>query len=183
MEHEDWLEKAEFFALGVLEGDDMQAFESHLAAGCAVCRTRVDESATALNQLATGLDAFSPQAEQKTRLFERIDSDKPGLIYIHAGEGNWLEVEPGIFAKILNRDSARKTVTAIVRMAPGSRYEDHRHTSTEEVLVLEGSCYCGGRLLRKGDYHRAEPGSSHFDTRTEEGSLMLLTTAVQNQPT
>jgi quercetin dioxygenase-like cupin family protein len=66
-------------------------------------------------------------------------------------------------------------------MEPGSRYGNHRHTQTEELYVLEGSCYCGGRLLGPGDYHRAEAGSIHLDTHTEEGSLMLMIASVQNE--
>ena len=181
MEHEEFLEQAELFALGVLEGDELRQFEVHLASGCTFCRAKIKDSSAALDQLAFSLEPAPLPPDLKTRLLERIDSDKPGLVFIHNGQGEWLEVEPGIFAKVLNRDVARKSVTVLVRMAPGSRYIDHRHTQTEEVLVLEGSCYCGGRLLRKGDYHRAEPGSFHFDTRTDDGSVMLLTTAMQNE--
>jgi hypothetical protein len=47
-------------------------------------------------------------------------------------------------------------------------------------LVLDGSCYCGGRLLRKGDYHRAEVGSVHVDMRSDEGSLMLISAPLQS---
>jgi len=71
-------------------------------------------------------------------------------------------------------------ITALVRLAPGSRYAAHRHLGTEEVLVLEGSCYCGGRLLRKGDYHRAEVGSVHVNMRSDEGSLMLISAPLQS---
>jgi len=56
-------------------------------------------------------------------------------------------------------DSAQQRVTALVRMEPGSQ--------SEELYVLEGSCDCGGRLLRQGDYHRAEAGSIHLDTHTD----------------
>jgi quercetin dioxygenase-like cupin family protein len=181
VEHEEFFEQAELFALGVLEGEELRQFEVHLASGCTLCQAKVKESTSALDQFAFSLKPTTPPANLKTTLLERIDSDKPGLVFIHSGEGEWREVESGIFAKVLNRDVARKTVTVLVRMAPGSRYIDHRHTQTEEVLVLEGSCYCGGRLLRKGDYHRAEPGSFHFDTRTDTGSVMLLTTAMQNE--
>lgn len=180
MEHNELLERAEIYAIGALDGEELREFEAHIAAGCALCRAKIKESSAALDRIALSLE-LQPPPQLKTTLFERIDSDKPGLVFIHSGEGEWLEVAAGIFAKVLNRDVARKTVTALVRMAPGSRYDDHRHTQTEEVLVLEGSCYCGGRLLRKGDYHRAEPGSFHFDTRTDDGSLMLLTTAMQNE--
>lgn len=181
MEHEEWLERAELFALGVLEGAELSQFEKHLASGCAPCEALASQTTAALDQAAQSLEPQAPRPELKTRLFERIDSDKPGLLFVHAGEGDWLEMAPGIYVKILHRDDLSKIVTALVRMAPGSCYDNHRHTQTEELLVLDGSCYCGGRLLRKGDYHRAEPGSYHYDTRTDDGSLMLLKTAMQNE--
>lgn len=181
MEHDAWLEQAEFFALGALAGEELRAFEAHLAAGCAQCRKTIQETTRALDQLPAALAPIAPAPSQKSRLFERIDSENPGLTFVHANEGDWPEMLPGIFVKVLHRDDKTGVVTALCRMAPGSRYANHRHTQTEEVLVLEGSCYCGGRLLRKGDYHRAEPSSYHYDTRTDEGSLMLLKTALQNE--
>ena len=181
MEHEEWLERAEFYALSVLEDEELNQFQAHLSTGCPLCRARVKESAEALAQIPAALAPLTPPPSIKANLLERIDSEKPGLVFIHANEGEWLEMAPGVLAKILNMDAAKQRVTALVRMAPGSRYDNHRHTQTEELLVLEGSCYCGGRLLRQGDYHRAEAGSLHFDTRTDEGSLMLLTTALQNE--
>jgi hypothetical protein len=35
--------------------------------------------------------------------------------------------------------------------------------------------------MQKGDYHRAEAGSIHLDTHTDEGSLMLIITSAQNE--
>jgi len=172
---------ADIYAAGALDGDDLVQFQAHLAAGCVLCQARIRESEQALSATAASVQSATPAPSVKASLFERIESEKPGLIYIHASEGSWIEAEPGIFAKILNLDTERRRVTALVRMAPGARYADHRHLGMEEVLVLEGSCYCGGRLLRKGDYHRAEPGSIHLDTRTEEGSFMLVTAPLENE--
>jgi anti-sigma factor ChrR (cupin superfamily) len=124
---------------------------------------------------------LTPPDRAKSRLFEQIDAEKPGLVFAFADEGEWQAMAPGVEAKVLNMDADRQRVTALVRMAPGSRYDDHRHTRTEELVVIEGSCYCGGKLLRKGDYHRAEAGSIHFNTYTDDGSLMLIITSVQNE--
>jgi anti-sigma factor ChrR (cupin superfamily) len=181
MDHENWLELADIYAAGALDGDDLAQFQAHLATGCTFCQARIRENDEALAAIPTSVQSAAPAPSVKASLFQRIDSEKPGLVYIHASEGSWIEAEPGVFAKILNIDTERRRVTALVRMAPGSRYADHRHLGTEEVLVLEGSCYCGGRLLRKGDYHRAEPGSIHLDTRTDEGSFMLVTAPLQNE--
>ncbi|HXV47189.1 MAG TPA: cupin domain-containing protein [Candidatus Binatia bacterium] len=181
MDHKNWSELADIYAAGALDGDELGRFEAHLSTGCIQCQARLRETGEALAGISVSLQPIAPAESLKTRLLERIDSEKPGLVYIHANDGKWIEAEPGIFAKILNLDTERRRVTALVRMQPGSAYADHRHLGTEEVLVLEGSCYCGGRLLRPGDYHRAEVGSIHLDTRTEEGSLMLITAPLQNE--
>jgi hypothetical protein len=181
MAHEDWFELADAYALDSLDGEDLRGFEAHLSAGCSQCQSRVRETQTVLSAIPSTLAPVTPPESVKARVWERIGPEEPGYVFIHADEGTWIEVRPGIAAKILNLDKEQQRVTAIVRMAPGTGYADHEHSGVEEVLVLEGSCYCGGRLLRRGDYHRAEVGSSHRDTRTEEGSLMLVTAPIVNR--
>ena len=181
MDHENWLELADFYAAGALERDELAEFKEHLSSGCLQCQRRIRETQNTLAGIPTSLELISPAPAVKQRILDRIDSETAGLVFIHAAEGSWVEAEPGIFAKILNMDAERGRLTALVRLAPGSRYAAHRHLGSEEVLVLEGSCYCGGRLLRKGDYHRAEVGSIHVDMRTDEGSLMLITAPLQSE--
>src|SRR5262245_61716604 len=149
--------------------------------GCHQCQSRINQAAEAFAVISTAMPRKSPPDRVKSRLFEQIDTDKPGFAYIFAHEGQWNQIGTGIFAKVLNMDRDRQRVTALVRMEPGSRYDNHRHTRTEELVVIEGSCYCGGKLLQKGDYHRAEAGSVHLDTGTDDGSLMLIITSVQNE--
>ena len=181
MEHQEWLERAEFFALNTLDAEELAQFEVHLSSGCLLCKARVIETEEMLARLPVSLEVLKAPDGVKTRVFEQIDNDKPGYHFVRAAEGEWREREPGIFAKLLYSDAGRQRVTALVRMEKGSRYTNHRHAQTEEILVLEGSCYCGGRLMQKGDYHRAEAGSIHLDTHTDEGSLMLIITSAQNE--
>lgn len=181
MSHEELLDLAEIYALGALDGEDLAALQAHLAAGCAECQAKVSEASAALSALPGDYQALTPSAQVKTKIFEEIDRDKPGLAFVFADQGAWMDIAPGVRAKMLNMDSDRQRVTALVRMEPGSRYDNHRHTRTEELVVIEGSCYCGGKLLQKGDYHRAEAGSIHLDTYTDDGSLMLIITSVQNE--
>jgi anti-sigma factor ChrR (cupin superfamily) len=181
VEHEKWLKLADYFTLGALEANELARFEAHLSTGCRLCKERLKETEEALVQMSRSLEVIAPPASAKTRVFEQIGKEKADYLFVHASEGEWQQVVPGIFAKVLSMDPVRQRVTALVRMERGSRYTDHRHASTEEVFVLEGSCYCGGRLLRAGDYHRAEAGSLHLDTRTDEGSLMLVMSSAQNE--
>jgi len=180
MDHQNWLELAEIYAARALDGEELTRFQEHLDEGCAECRARMRETERILTVIPASLDPTEPPPRVKERLWERIEPVAPGLVFIHADEGEWIEAEPGIFAKFLHLDKSRGRVTALVRLMPGARYAAHRHPDSEEVLVLEGSCYCGGRLLRQGDYHRAESGSAHVDMRTDEGSLMLITAPLQN---
>lgn len=181
MEHEQFLEQAELFALDAIEGEELIQLQDHLSSGCALCRARVRETEEMLAQLSKSLEPLPSPASVKARVFEQIDKEKSDYHFVHATEGEWREIEPGISAKLLSMDATSQRVTALVRMERGSRYTNHRHTLSEELFVLEGSCYCGGRLLRAGDYHRAEAGSIHLDTHTDEGSLMLLITSAQNE--
>lgn len=181
MEHQEWLERAEFFALNTLDSEELAQFEAHLSSGCLLCKARVRETEEMLAQLPTSLEPLTAPDSVKAQVFEQIDKDKPGYYFVHAAEGEWREIEPGVFTKLLSIDAGRQRVTALVRMERGSRSTNHRHLQTEEILVLEGSCYCGGRLMQKGDYHRAEAGSIHLDTHTDEGSLMLIITSTQNE--
>jgi quercetin dioxygenase-like cupin family protein len=179
--HDELLDLAEIYALGALDGDDLAEYQAHLETGCGECQVRASEASQMLAALPGGYQALTASAAVKTRIFEQIDRDKPGLSFVFADHGQWMAVAPGVRAKVLNLDADRQRVTALVRMDPGSRFDNHRHTRTEELVVIEGSCYCGGKLLRKGDYHRAEAGSIHLDTFTDDGSLMLIITSVQNE--
>ena len=180
-DHAEWLEWAEGYALRLLEGEELNQFQTHLSAGCVFCRSRADETERLVAQLPLFLEPIAPPANVKTRVFAAVHREKPDYQFVHAAEGDWREMAPGIVAKILSTDENRQRVTALVRMEKGATYGDHRHALTEELYVIEGSCYCGGRLLKAGDYHRAEAGSIHLDTHTDEGSLMLLITSVQNE--
>ena len=181
MAHEEWLDLADLYALDALEAEELTQFNAHLESRCTLCQARIHETTDALAMVPRSLEPLTPPITAKTRVFAEIDKEKPDYQFVHAAEGEWREIAPGIIAKILAMDETRQRVTALVRMEKGSSYSNHRHTRTEELFVIEGTCYCGGRLLKAGDYHRAEAGSIHLDTRTDEGSLMLLITSVQNE--
>lgn len=104
-----------------------------------------------------------------------------GLTFIRASEGAWRELAPGVTAKILSFDPVSRRVTSLLRFAPGTGYAPHRHAETEELFVLEGGCLCGGRELKVGDYHRAEAGTVHGDTSTDDGCLLLVISSPQNE--
>ncbi len=104
-----------------------------------------------------------------------------GLTFITAAEGVWREIEPGVKAKVLSLDMVSRRVTTLLRIAPGASYAPHRHTEAEELFVLEGGCLCGGRELKAGDYHRAEAGTEHHDTSSDDGCVLLVISSPRNE--
>ena len=103
------------------------------------------------------------------------------LTFVRSGEGQWQPLADGVTAKILHFDPISQRATALVRMAPGARYAPHRHAEAEELYVLEGGCFCGGQELFAGDYHRAEAGTEHHDTSSDDGCLLLVISSPHNE--
>jgi hypothetical protein len=117
-------------------------------------------------------------------IFVRAMAPRPsaqGLTFMKASEGNWLTIAPGVVAKLLSYDSVSRRVTSLVRIAPGTSYAPHRHAAAEELYVLEGGCLCAGRELTVGDYHRAEAGTEHHDTSSDDGCLLLVISSPENE--
>ncbi len=124
MDHDEWLELAEIYALGALEGDKLTKFEAHLSSGCPQCDTWLKESEAALALVPGSLQPLTLPPAAKAQILEQIEAEKPGLVFTHSSEGEWQEPGPGVLAKILYMDSAQQRVTALVRMEPGSQSEE-----------------------------------------------------------
>src|SRR5215204_6196041 len=99
MNHQEWLELAEFYALGTLDGDERDRFAAHLSAGCPQCKTRIKESEEALILAVGSLQPLAPPPEIKRRVFEQAESETPGFTFTYANEGQWQEIAPGIHAR------------------------------------------------------------------------------------
>jgi len=140
------------------------------------------------NTLAQHAAPVAPRASLRERLLARVEGHTDvrldplkGLTFVKASEGAWQEMAPGVSAKVLFFDQVSRRATALVRMTPGSFYAPHRHAEAEELYVLEGGCFCGGRELTAGDYHRAEAETEHHDTSSDEGCLLLVISSPQNE--
>ena len=140
------------------------------------------------DHLAFVAPPLAPPPSLRDRLLDQIRNErrpsqhitKP-LTFVRASEGEWIEMASGVMAKVLYFDPISRRATALVRMAPGAVYAPHRHAEPEELYVLEGGCFCGGQELGVGDYHRAEAGTEHYDTSSDEGCLLLIISSPQNE--
>ena len=180
-------ELAALHALGALSQYEARAFEYHLAEGCELCAAEFDSFERTVTDLAITVPEAEPPADVRERLLARINelpssraveevsaivSDQ--FVSVHAGDGQWKEVQDGIMLKTLYVDRASGIATSLVRMAAGSALPAHQHLGVEQFYVIEGDCNVAGQKLGPGDYHRAAAGSRHDTTYTVDGTLFLL---------
>ena len=150
----------------------------------------VDSFSTRLRSCWMGVSNFlrilvirSMTSERVRYWKDKIAFQQPtkGLTFIRASEGTWRGIAPGVMAKLLAFDPTSRRTTTLLRFAPGTSYAPHRHTAAEELYVLQGGCSIAGREMTVGDYHRAEAGTVHHDTSTDDGCLLLVISSPQNE--
>jgi len=76
-------------------------------------------------------------------------------------EREWAPTDyPGI-ERSLFRNNETGGRSSVVRLKQGSRFPQHAHHGTEEVVVLSGKVTLGGVALEEGDYLFTIPGEEH----------------------
>jgi anti-sigma-K factor RskA len=76
MNHEEWLARADIYALDALDGDDLTAFEHHLAAGCPLCERHIHTTREMLTLLPRSLPPVPPPAGVKERLLAQFGPER-----------------------------------------------------------------------------------------------------------
>lgn len=184
---------AALYALGALTQHEVRAFENLLADD----NNGLAEELAAFEAVTTHLafaapehaPSFSARESLLTRITQAshpaITSKEPQLQFVspeqasqvfsvHANEGEWVEVGPGLTAKTLFVDQRHGTITSLVKMAPGGALPPHRHLGNEQFYILEGDCSVQGAQLGPGDFHSATAGTVHESTSTVKGTTFLL---------
>jgi anti-sigma-K factor RskA len=77
MNHQEWLGQADIYALGALDGDELTAFEAHLAAGCADCEHQIRTAREALTLLPRSLTPVAPSPSVRERALAQIAAEAP----------------------------------------------------------------------------------------------------------
>lgn len=135
------------------------------------------------DELAAGLaEALAPiappperSAAVKGRLLGRVRGERSQFVTVHAAEGKWMQIAPGVQFKVLHDDGRMRSF--LLRMAPGARLPAHGHAAEEACVVLEGSARLGDIEVRAGDFHLALPGSVHGEVTSRTGALLFLRAA------
>lgn len=107
----------------------------------------------------------SPTSLAPVRTFDNV--------LIRARDGGWIDLAPGIHAKLLFTDGRAETYLA--RLDPGVVVPPHQHPGIEECLVLEGRLeFSDGGYLNAGDYQAYFERTSHGEARSPGGALLFL---------
>jgi anti-sigma factor ChrR (cupin superfamily) len=191
---DDIVERTALYALGALTQIEARAFEDHLAEGCEICQSELNQYQIAVESLGTAATDEEPPAAVRERLLaslggtatpvglevEQEAAKVPALanlqpfVSVRADEDGWQQWDEGILFKPLFIDETSGQMTSLVRMQPGTALPPHQHLGVEQFLILEGDCNVHGERLGPGDYHRALGGSIHETTYTDTGTTFLL---------
>src|SRR5262245_2094533 len=102
-EHEHWREQSDIYALGALDGRELQDFEAHLVTDCEICRTYLRETHETLNLLHRSLQLSTPSAAVKNRVLQQIAGEK--VVPVTAARENqtrrWQKITGAIAAGII----------------------------------------------------------------------------------
>lgn len=140
------------------DGEDMQALQAKFTEA----------------MLLAAAEADAPPA-LRARVLERVrDAQRAPdhTLTIHADEGRWKPVLPGIHMKMLHHDPTGRSF--LLRLDPGAVLPGHLHDGDEECLVLSGDLYLGDFRVGAGGYHLARTGSRHGDIHAPDGALIFL---------
>ncbi len=75
MNHNEWLEQADIYALGALDGEELSQFEAHLASGCRLCEDHLRETRETLTSFPRSLRPLDPPPAVRARLLQQIGTE------------------------------------------------------------------------------------------------------------
>lgn len=174
-------------ALGALDGADAVKLEAWCARN-PDAQSEVASFHEVVAALALGLPApIQPPPELRAKVLERVRQqfqETPveaapvvphGFQWVLKDDAGWQTTPlPGFRVKPLSvsRDMGYRVV--LVELAPGTRFPEHDHDSSEELFILTGHLHTEGRILGPGDFLHAEPGTHHRELVSPDGCTALL---------
>ncbi|MFN0066101.1 MAG: cupin domain-containing protein [Limisphaerales bacterium] len=190
MKPEELTELAALQAVGALDGADAAAFCGRLTAGDGRAWAEFRAFNEALAAAAASQPA-APPAGLREKLMRRIGASAapappavpapPPLpagvfqVFNPARHGDWLPASvPGARFKMLSLDLQRNFALLYAQLDPGTRYPAHHHSASEECYVLTGDLTTEGRMLRAGDFYRADAHTDHEGLFSAEGCTALF---------
>ena len=192
------IELAALNALNAIDGEDAREFE-RLLAKSAEARCEAEAFAAVAAALAKSPIPFLPPAELKEKILRQVEQQKTranaeaqlrklaprsqdGFASLkNAGETGWLPLRtPGAFVKLLSFDETSGHAVVLGKLEAGGRYPAHHHRNAEDLFMLSGDLHIGEEIMRAGDFHHAEAGSTHGVNWSEQGCILLAVLAKED---
>ena len=177
-------ERAELLArrvLGIAEPAERHLIDQHLREGCSECAAALHALEATGVELALAPEPVRPSEALRARILGAVDEAASaaarGFHFLTAEQGEWREVGPGVERRRLGRDPLTRSVSYLIRVAPGATVPAHAHVAAEHCLVIAGDFVVDGRTLGTGDYHRADPGTEHRALHSVHGCTFLVVEA------
>lgn len=70
--HENWIELASLYSLGILEGRELVEFRAHLESGCSVCEDYLSKAYNSLALIPESLSSATPPPGLKAKIMNQI---------------------------------------------------------------------------------------------------------------
>ncbi|MFO0840359.1 MAG: cupin domain-containing protein [Phycisphaerae bacterium] len=182
--HDDVIELAELYVSGAGTELETAAFEALLAAGEPIAVQTLRELSPAIGALIDSTPPHEPPPRVKERLMATAEmvGGMSDWVLLRESFGHWSETGvSGVQLKTLYLDRSRNVHTFLMRCAAGSKIPVHAHHEAEECYVVQGELHTFGTVLREGDYLRAAAGSTHPESHTERGCVLLVTAAIGDE--
>jgi quercetin dioxygenase-like cupin family protein len=153
-----------------LDDQDLNPFDYHVSpAGSHHGRISSRQGAVAYLR---GSSMGQPMAMAKEVLGSLLPHGGSESQTIHITEGDWVEVQAGVYRKDLWHDGT--FVSRLCRIDPNTYIEGHYHPLDEECMMLSGDLFLNDILLQAGDYQLAASGSEHLEIFSDTGALLFV---------
>ncbi|MEO0985541.1 MAG: cupin domain-containing protein, partial [Cyanobacteria bacterium J06639_14] len=110
----------------------------------------------------------------------QMDSDDQTQVAIDTSQARWA---PGLVdgLKVLPLHAYSSEQVALVKWAPGTHFQTHRHWGGEEIFVIDGTFADEHGVYPKGTWLRSPHGSIHTPF-SDEGCLIYVKTGHLTTP-
>ncbi len=170
-------EQAALFVLGQLPARSASALRALMDAGCTELSRLVDETRIVLEVVAASQPSRVPPPAVRDRLLAEVSNVPSSRAYVTVNpeELAWEPAgPPGVFKKVLYRESSAALTSMLIRMDPGTVIPAHSHARAEQCLILDGDVQYDGRSYKQGDFLVGLPEHELPELSSLGGNLLFI---------
>lgn len=181
---QEHLDRVFLYVLQALPTQELGSVEAQISS-CDACRHEIETLRPVVQSfVGWSTEVLRPAESLWSRLADRIASEQGTPPFVPLPDMSvkpeWEEAAPGIYVKILARNTENDSVSMLVRLDPGTDYPGHTHAGVEELHLLHGILKVDERTLYPGDFIHNEAGSEDHRVWSETGCTCFLMTSTED---